>query len=45
MNVGRKWLVEQNPKMSQSVLEALDSGKFININENVTVWTSASELR
>lgn len=45
MNVGRKWLEEQNPKLSQSVLEALDSVKFSNIKENATIWTSASELR
>lgn len=36
MNVGRKQLVEQNPKLSQTVLEVLDSVKFINIKENAT---------
>lgn len=45
MNVGRKQLGKQNPKMSQSVLEVLDFVKFINIKENATIWTSASELR
>lgn len=37
--------MEQSPKLSQSVLEVLDSVKFINIKGNSTMWTSASELR
>lgn len=45
MNVGRKWLVELYPKMFQSVLEALDSVKYINVKENATIWTITSELR
>lgn len=45
MNVGGKQLVEQNPKMSQRFFYGLDSVKFIHINKNITIWTSASELR
>lgn len=45
MNVGKKRLMGQYQKMSQSVFEILDSDNFIHIKENATMWSSASELQ
>lgn len=45
MNVGRKRLVRQYLKMSQSALEVSDSDNFIHIKRNTAIWSSTSELR